>query len=206
MPKYTPALCFSNDNVSLLTGARSFSLGNSFWKSVTIFGLFCYCHFVISWSGKTMVSVLQANLISVGLALCFVSATLPHPRLPLGSLCSPIIFSFLPQYEAWSQDSLNQQNNPVSEDRVVIACVFVLYSSNSPGMLFQILAPTPARAFVKIQSGEFPIKISSWRGSGVVIAILTWQSERAIDAIGGAESLETSCIRIEEKYRAWSIA
>ena len=68
-------------------------------------------------------------------------------------------------------------------------------------MLFQILAPTPARVFVTIQSGVFPMKTSSWRGSGVVIAISTWQSERAIDAIGGAESLETSCIRIEERLK-----
>ena len=27
---------------SLLTGARSFSLGNSFWTSLTVFGVFCY--------------------------------------------------------------------------------------------------------------------------------------------------------------------
>ena len=91
----------------------------------------------------------------------------------------------------------------VFEDRGVIACVFVCwkhalgYSSNSPGMLFQFLAPTPARVFVMIQSRVFPIKISSWRGSGVVIAILTWKSERAIDAIGGVES----CIRIEERLK-----
>ena len=44
--------------------------------TLTVFGLFCYCHFVIAtlWSGKTMVSVLQANLIGcrVGFVLsCF---------------------------------------------------------------------------------------------------------------------------------------
>ena len=35
------------DSVSLLTGARSSSLGNSFWTSITVFGVFCYFHFVI---------------------------------------------------------------------------------------------------------------------------------------------------------------
>ena len=30
------------DSVSLLTGARSSSLGNSFWTSLTVFGVFCY--------------------------------------------------------------------------------------------------------------------------------------------------------------------
>ena len=29
-------------SVSLLTGTRSFSLGNSFWTSLTVFGVFCY--------------------------------------------------------------------------------------------------------------------------------------------------------------------
>ena len=33
--------------MSLLTGARSSSLGNSFWTSLTVFGVFCYFHFVI---------------------------------------------------------------------------------------------------------------------------------------------------------------
>ena len=33
--------------MSLLTGARSFSLGNS-GISLTVIGLFCYCHFVIN--------------------------------------------------------------------------------------------------------------------------------------------------------------
>ena len=33
--------------MSLLTGARSSSLGNRFWISFTVFRLFCYCHFVI---------------------------------------------------------------------------------------------------------------------------------------------------------------
>ena len=33
--------------MSLLTGARGSSLGNTFWISFTFFGLFCYCHFVI---------------------------------------------------------------------------------------------------------------------------------------------------------------
>ena len=31
----------------VLTGARSSSLCNSFWISLTVFGLFCYCHFLI---------------------------------------------------------------------------------------------------------------------------------------------------------------
>ena len=30
------------DSVSLLTGASSSSLGNSFWTSLTVFGVFCY--------------------------------------------------------------------------------------------------------------------------------------------------------------------
>ena len=38
---------FLKGSVSLLTVARSSSLGNSFWISLTVFGLFCYCHFVI---------------------------------------------------------------------------------------------------------------------------------------------------------------
>ena len=33
--------------MSLLTVARSSSLGNSFLIRLTVFGLFCYCHFVI---------------------------------------------------------------------------------------------------------------------------------------------------------------
>ena len=33
--------------MSLLTGARSSSLGNSFWTSSTVFEVFCYFHFVI---------------------------------------------------------------------------------------------------------------------------------------------------------------
>ena len=34
-------------NASLLTGARIPFLDNSFWISLTVFELFCYCHFVI---------------------------------------------------------------------------------------------------------------------------------------------------------------
>ena len=41
------AACFSGDNVSLWTGARSSSLGDNFWISLTALRLFCYSHFVI---------------------------------------------------------------------------------------------------------------------------------------------------------------
>ena len=39
-----------------------------FWISLTVFGLFCYCHFVIR---QTMVSVLQANLTSCRIGFVF---------------------------------------------------------------------------------------------------------------------------------------
>ena len=48
---------------SLLSGACISFLGNSLWISLTVFGLFCN-YIATLWSGKTMVSVLHANLIS----------------------------------------------------------------------------------------------------------------------------------------------
>ena len=44
--QWTPSWCFSI-NASLLTGARIPFLDTSFWISLTVFELFCYCHFVI---------------------------------------------------------------------------------------------------------------------------------------------------------------
>ena len=41
------AACFPGDNVRLWTGARSSSLGDNFWISLTALRLFCYSHFVI---------------------------------------------------------------------------------------------------------------------------------------------------------------
>ena len=41
------AACFSGDNVSLWTGARSSSLGDNFWISLTALRLFRYSQFVI---------------------------------------------------------------------------------------------------------------------------------------------------------------
>ena len=43
--------------------------------------------------------------------------------------------------------------------------------------------------------------ITSRRRSGVVIVNLTWESQHVIDAVRGAESLETSRIRIEESLK-----
>ena len=73
-----------------------------------------------------MVSVLHANLIScrVGFVLHFATFPPPQTTSRLASLAD-YFFSFLPQCEVWSQDSLYQQNYPVFEDQVVIACVFV---------------------------------------------------------------------------------
>ena len=39
---FAECLKIITDSVSLLTGARSSSLGNSFWTSLTVFGVFCY--------------------------------------------------------------------------------------------------------------------------------------------------------------------
>ena len=47
----------------------------------------------------------------------------------------------------------------------------------------------------------FQSYITSRRRSGVVIVNLTWESQHAIDAVRGAESLETSRIRIEESLK-----
>ena len=56
--------CFSGENVSLWAGVRSSSLGDNFWKSLHLLQP-CYCSVIPTlWSGKTMVSVLHANLIS----------------------------------------------------------------------------------------------------------------------------------------------
>ena len=41
------AACFPGDNVRLWTGARSSSLGDNFWISLTALRPFCYSHFVI---------------------------------------------------------------------------------------------------------------------------------------------------------------
>ena len=43
--------------------------------------------------------------------------------------------------------------------------------------------------------------ITSRRRSGVVIVNLTWESQHAIDAVRGAESLETSRIRTEDSLK-----
>ena len=55
--------------MSLLTGARSSSLGNSFWTSLTAFGVFCYFHFVIKNE-------------------CYVPTELPMSIRPVNSQCS----------------------------------------------------------------------------------------------------------------------
>ena len=54
--KLQPSVFFK-DSVSLLTETLSSSLGNSFWTSLTVFGVICYFHFVI----KTRVTCLPKS-------------------------------------------------------------------------------------------------------------------------------------------------
>ena len=55
--------------MSLLSIARSSSLGNSFRISLTVFGLFCYCHLARPWFR------FSTRTSSVGLALCLFAFT-----------------------------------------------------------------------------------------------------------------------------------
>ena len=103
------AACFSGDNVSPWTGARSSSLGENFWINLTALRLFCYSLGILTlWSGKTTVSVLHANLIScawVGFLLsCFYKSNSSYLFCAvicsalawfksLGFVCSPSFFS-----------------------------------------------------------------------------------------------------------------
>ena len=62
--------------MSLLTGARSSSLGNSFRISLKVFKLFCYCHFVIRQDHGFSSSHEPHQLAAVaGLGLCLVAIT-----------------------------------------------------------------------------------------------------------------------------------
>ena len=64
--------------MSLLTGARIIFLGTSY--SLTVFGLFCYCHFVIRQDGPWFRFSKRTSLVA-GLLCCFVAFT----RAPLVS-------------------------------------------------------------------------------------------------------------------------
>ena len=63
------------NSVSLLTGARNFSLGDR-GISLTVFGLFCYCHFVINQDSGL------PKTISHFPSLAFFSSSSPSSPLP----------------------------------------------------------------------------------------------------------------------------
>ena len=66
---------------------RSFSLGNSFWISLTVFGLFCHCHFVISQDSGLLKTILHFP------SLAFFSTCSPSLPMPIAAAENPSFFS-----------------------------------------------------------------------------------------------------------------
>ena len=127
---------FLKGSVSLLTVARSSSLGNSFWISLTIFGLFCYCHLARPWFRFSTRTSSVAGLVLYSVA--FTRATLV------------VLFSWRERYSRSSYWALTLTLIPAS--RIEIRVFLLATERNQIGSVYFDPLLLEARGVVFLES------------------------------------------------------
>ena len=135
--------CFTEDDVSLWTGARSFLLGDNFWISLTALRLFC-CWTL--WWGKTMVLLLQVNLISCRfdfLLSCFYKSWTPV-------ICSPLV---IPDLSNWTKPN----KKPIEPNRTPIVRLGWAIEQNRTPILLWVRFSNQSNQYNRTKSNKIEV-------------------------------------------------